>query len=69
MTLDPDYMDLRVVAYVNLHMDRVGPQVVGAAYGTRTKANEMAALYGRTHTLAIFEDGSVATLPDEVLTA
>jgi hypothetical protein len=56
-----EYVERHAVAYVNLHMDRTGPQVVGAAYGTRAKADEMAALYGRTHLLVVFDDGSTIT--------
>jgi hypothetical protein len=66
---DPMYKgNRRAVAFINLNMHRVGPQVVGATYATREKADEMASTYGRTHTLVVFADGSVTSDPQETTT-
>jgi hypothetical protein len=49
------------VAWVNFYVTGPGPQVVGAAYGTRAKADEMGALYGRTHIALIHDDTTITT--------
>lgn len=53
------------VAFINLHMGRTGPQVVGATYGTRRNANANGAKYGRTHLLVIHADGTTSVEPHD----